>query len=274
MRQQRRWSGNDSHFGPFTWCFGDYWRLGAVVDSGGNDEGGSGCHARFYFGRFTFITELPNWLRDFRIKHMATTWDAATVARLGRDYYYEVFPREYGFHFDLEGSLHTRFGPQTHDSRTSKSNVFFLPWANWRFIGQKWYGLHGELLRTGGHKWDDDYAFEQSMPKASFEFYDYDGKHITASTHIEEREWRFGTGWFKWLSLFRRPKIRRSLAINFSEEVGPEKGSWKGGTLGHGIDILSGELHEQAFRRYCEQEQRAKSRRFRLQYIGPSKDQP
>lgn len=37
-------------------------------------------------------------------------------------------------------------------------------------------------------------------------------------------------GWFKWLSWFGRPKIRRSLDIQFSSETGPEKGSWKGGT--------------------------------------------
>lgn len=26
---------------------------------------------------------------------------------------------------------------------------------------------------------------------------------------------------------------------------------WKGGTTGHAINMLSGELHEAAFRRYC-----------------------
>jgi hypothetical protein len=41
------------------------------------------------------------------------------------------------------------------------------------------------------------------------------------------------------------------LDIRFSEETGRRKGSWKGGTLGHGIDMLPGELHEAAFRRYC-----------------------
>ena len=35
------------------------------------------------------------------------------------------------------------------------------------------------------------------------------------------------------------------------KETGSKKGSWKGGTIGHGIDMLPGELHEGAFRRYC-----------------------
>jgi len=270
-RTKRRWSDNDRHFGPFTWCSGDYWRLGVVLDSGGDEDYSGGCHARLYFGTFTFITELPNWIPDFRIKHTAVGWDAATITRLGRDYYFETFPREYGFSFDRDGSaLHTYFGPQTHCSSTTKGRVFFLPWANWRFIGQKWYGLQGELVHVGGHNFKEDYDFEQTMPKASFEFDDYDGKRIRANTHIEEREWRFGTGWFKWLSLLRRPKIVRSLSINFSEEVWPEKGSWKGGTCGTGIDMLPGELHEAAFRRYCQQEHRSKYRHYRIEFVGAS----
>jgi hypothetical protein len=82
-------------------------------------------------------------------------------------------------------------------------------------------------------------------------FNDFDGEVITATTHIEEREWRFGTGWFAWLSLFRRPRIIRSLDIRFSAEVGPRKGSWKGGTMGHSIEMLPGELHRGAFQRYA-----------------------
>lgn len=29
------------------------------------------------------------------------------------------------------------------------------------------------------------------------------------------------------------------------------KGSWKGGTIGHSIEMPPGELHADAFRRYC-----------------------
>lgn len=87
-------------------------------------------------------------------------------------------------------------------------------------------------------------------------------------THIEEREWKFGTGWFRWLSWFRKPKVSRSLDIRFSEEVGKDKGSWKGGKVGHGIDMLPGELHEAAFRRYCEKEHSAKDGKYRVTFVG------
>jgi hypothetical protein len=74
---------------------------------------------------------------------------------------------------------------------------------------------------------------------------------LSAKTRIEEREWRYGRGWFKWLSWFRQPKVWRALDIDFSGETGEEKGSWKGGTMGTSIGMLPGELHESAFRRYC-----------------------
>ena len=122
--------------------------------------------------------------------------------------------------------------------------------------------------RKPDHDWQADHAFEESMPKASFLFDDFDGQRLMAETHITEREWKFGTGWCSWMSAFCRPKVRRSLSIHFSGETSPEKGSWKGGTCGTGIDMLPGELHEAAFRRYCEQEHRSKHRRYRITYVG------
>jgi len=86
-------------------------------------------------------------------------------------------------------------------------------------------------------------------------FRDFDGEELTATTHISEHEWHFGEGQFKWLSLFRRPKISRSLDISFSGETGRRKGSWKGGTTGHSIEMLPGELHYAAFQRYCAEHQ-------------------
>lgn len=248
-----------------------------MLDSGGDDDdGGKGCNLKLHAFGYTLIVELPSLLSDYRIKHIAHSWDAATVERLGRNYYFEVFPREYGFTFS-DGSMHAHYGPQTHDSITTKSKVFFLPWKQWRFVRHSWYGPTGEHIET---LWESSsrevrraqsewrYEFEKTLVKTSFVFRDFDGQEIEAATNIEEREWRFGEGWFKWLSLFRRPKVRRSLNIEFSAEVGPEKGSWKGGTMGTSIDMLPGELHEGAFRRYCEQDHRSKHQTFRITFVG------
>jgi len=269
--KNRRWSDKDYHLWPFTLSMDTWSKYGVVIDSGAHEGCKGDCHVRFYFGRVTLLCEMPPVVADYRERHLAKSWDAATVARLGRDWYEERFPREYGFQVS-QGNLHVYYGAQTHDSRTDQNKVFFLPWRNWRFIRHSLYDIEGKHFHTEYEKsrnaWPASTAIRDACPKVRFEFEDYDGQRIVATTHIEEREWHFGTKFFRWLAWFRRPKISRDLALEFSSEVGPEKGSWKGGTVGHSIEMLPGELHEAAFRRYCEQEHRAKSRRYRIRYVG------
>ena len=119
--------------------------------------------------------------------------------------------------------------------------IYTEPQVSWRLLSQ------AESLDTHRRIWDA----EEAVPCRIFQFLDFDGERLTAATRIEEREWHFGTGWFKWLDWFHARKVHRSLDIKFSGETGERKGSWKGGTVGHSIEMLSGELHESAFRRYC-----------------------
>lgn len=256
-----RLTDNDKTFGPLTIARTDWnpWRF--VLSSGGDDDGAKFRNSlTVYAFRWVVRIKLPNIIRPFRIKHVVTTWGEATIERLGRNWYFETFPREYGFSIH-EGFLQVFLGAQTHDSATTQSWSKFLPWTQWRFVRRSLYSLDGKHFWTeptgqkpfGFGRMEID-GMRKAVPKAVFEFDDYDGKRITATTHIEEMEWEFGEGWFKWLSLFRKPLVRRSLDIRFSEEVGPGKGSWKGGTLGHGIEMLPGELHEAAFRRYVRAE--------------------
>lgn len=275
--KKRRYSDNDHHLWPFTLSFSKYRTSGIMLDSGGNDGHSGDCHIRLHLRGVTLICELPPILPDYRVRHVAKSWDAATVARIGRDWYDEVFPREYGFTVS-DGTLHVHYGAQTHDSTSTQSKCYFLPWRNWRHVRHSLYDLKGEHFHTehesARNSWAANTSVRDACPKLRFEFDDFDGQRIVATTHIEEREWHFGTGFCRWLSWFRRPKISRDLMLEFSAEVGPEKGSWKGGTCGHAIEMLPGELHEAAFKRYCEQEHRSKYRRFRIRYVGPAQPQP
>ena len=261
--QRRRWSDNDKYFGPVTYSRDKrgYRPLAIIVGSGCDEYPGASCRLSG-FG-VTLILALPQWaLRPYREKIYPKSWDAATIERLGRDWYWHIDPVEYGFSI-AEGYLNLSLGRQTNDSSTEKRWGYFLPWTQWRHVRHSFYGLNGEhiatLPDTGGSylgnpgRWERERAIADTTPKASFEFHDFDGERIAAMTKIEEREWHFGTGWCKWLSLFRRPKIGRSLDISFSAEVGQRKGSWKGGIMGHSIEMHTGELHEAAFRRYCDQ---------------------
>lgn len=270
-----RWGDSDRYFGPFTWSYGTYAHWAIVLRSRG-EEGGDGghCTLRLSLGRATLIAVLPPIVRPWR-KKVHANWDAATVERLGRDWYWNVDPREYGVSLSEGGFVSVYYGRQTHDSSTEQRAGYFLPWTQWRHVRHELYDLEGapfdvvpSIPSLGDHGgWEARKAIEDACPTARFSFEDYDGKVIVATTRIEEREWRAGTGWFRWLSWFRRPKVRRSLDLSFSDEVGPEKGSWKGGMMGTAIDMLPGELHEAAFRRFCEQEQRAKGRRYRIKFL-------
>lgn len=269
-----RWGDNDRYFGPFTWSFSKSYRHWAIVlRSRGDGDGDHGaCTLRISLGSMTLIAALPNIVRPWREK-VYPKWDAETVKRLGRDWYWNVDPRQYGWSLH-EGHLsiyYGRTGGSMMDSSIQQQWGCFLPWTQWRHVRHGFYGLNGEHFWTapqGKYDWSAWSAARDACPTVQFLFKDFDGQELTATTRIEEREWRFGTGWCKWLSLFRRRKIARSLNIEFSDEVGPEKGSWKGGTVGTGLDMLPGELHEAAFRRYCDQEHRAKSRRYRVQFLS------
>lgn len=276
--KHRRWSDNDKHLGPLLYSRDrGSKRWGVVAISGGGDEDAKSCHLRMHAVGHTLICDLPPIIKPWRQWIDMTKYDWHKGPSKG---YWDVHATEYGFVCG-EGFLQVFLGPQTGDSTTTKSWCTHLPWTQWHFHRHAFFGLDGELLRewveprrrkrdgSGIDRFKEQYDFKETMPKVAFEFDDFDGQRITATTRIEQRDYTFGEGWFQWLRFFRRDMVRRSLDIDFSAEVGPEKGSWKGGTMGHSIDMLPGELHEAAFRRYCEQEHRAKGSRFRIKFIGP-----
>jgi len=258
---RRRWSDNDHNFGPFTYArdHRGYRPLAIVLNSGDGDESPV-CTLRFSGFGHTLITALPALIKPWRHWVDTSRYEWSRGPDSG---YWDAGPREYGFTYS-DGHLSVSLGRVTNDSSTEQRWGCFLPWTQWRHVRHSLYGLNGELVGTipqrswrglssegvlARHR--DEESVRDACPTADFAFHDFDGELLAATTRIEEREWRFGEGWFKWLSLFRRPKIQRSLDIQFSGETGERKGSWKGGTIGHSIDMLTGELHEAAFRRYC-----------------------
>lgn len=70
-------------------------------------------------------------------------------------------------------------------------------------------------------------------------------QHRTATVKVERRAWR--PLCLRWTSLFE--KVRTCIDVGFNEEVGERSGSWKGGCVGCGYDLISGESAEQCLRR-------------------------
>lgn len=254
-----RLTEDDKHFGCITYGKTDWNPIRIVLSSGGaeRDDGEVDNDLTWYCFGYCFRVKLPNILKP-------------VVVDNGR--YKESFARDYGFSY-CDGFFQLFLGAQTHDSDTNKSWSCFVPWKSWRHIRHSIYDTKGCLFYQY-YNGDDALGFthmyeqRQLCPSIKFQFEDYDGKVIVASTVIEEREWKKGEKWCKWLSWFIAPKVKRTLDIQFSEEVGPEKGSWKGGTIGHSIEMLPGEDHVAAFKRYCCDKHHSRSGDFNLTYIG------
>lgn len=271
-----RLTDNDRNLGPFT--FGPWTDSFSVTFNTGDGESGEdeGNHILLIAFGWVLRIALPTIIQPRRVKKVAHSWDKETIARMGRNWYYDVSEREFGFSLSNMGNgydfLQIFYGQQTHDSSTTKSWCCHLPWKQRRCVRSSVYEPDDTLFATeqqGDRNFRSWWDAKERCPASHFGFEDFDGEMIVATCLITEMEWRRGEGWFSWLKWFYPRQIRRSLDLKFSAEVGPEKGSWKGGTTGHSIEMLDGETPEQAFRRYCAKERDARQgRKFRIRFIG------
>lgn len=176
--------------------------------------------------------------------------------------YTKSIAKDYGFTiYDNILFLHYGIQPGCWISNDRKNSdhtfVWYFPWTQTRHVRHDLYNLDGTYFATveGANRLNSNWSksYEQlvkAVPKIRFQFCDFDGEVIEAECYISEREWHHGSGWFKWLSWFHKPIISRCLEISFNKEVGYEKGSWKGGTMGHGIELRPNESPYSAFCRY------------------------
>lgn len=79
-------------------------------------------------------------------------------------------------------------------------------------------------------QWSEDYIYTYTTK------WD-DVQKVNTTIYVDEREWR--RNWLPFTKLFN--KIYKSIDVHFKEEVGEERGSWKGGVLVCGYTIKKGE---------------------------------
>ena len=70
-------------------------------------------------------------------------------------------------------------------------------------------------------------------------------QNVTATIHVKQREWR--QRWLKWTSWLAH--TNQCIEIDFSDEVGEQAGSWKGGCVGCSYNMLPNEKPEETLRR-------------------------
>lgn len=233
-----------------------------------DDHGPEKCNLNIALFKKSWWFEIPQLFKPIKKWVDLSDQEWASAGKDGKKGYFSRIRREYGFSVDYEALL-IRYGIQPgswsrNDPKNSDHSLcYFIPWNETRRVRYEFFeelpdGEHVKVCSVsdnpnGSIRFDDIEEARSLVPKISFTFNDYDGEEIEATCYIEEMEWRYGVKMFKWVSLFRKPIIKKKLDISFNKEVGRQKGSWKGGTTAHAIVMLHGETAEQAFIRYGNQ---------------------
>ena len=133
----------------------------------------------------------------------------------------------------------------THLNWGARTKIVHHPWD--------WVHVLHEVQREDG-SWVSpraEYSPPYSDGRAVGEFfYSYrlksgEYQNRVATVYCERREWRWR--WLMWAAWPRRRS--QCISVNFDDEVGERTGSWKGGCLGCGYEMLPGETAEQTLRR-------------------------
>lgn len=156
----------------------------------------------------------------------------------------ECDPPRYGFYFYGEG---VKIPNNFVICKGKKTKFIELPWA-YDWIRTSRMLKDGSWLheRKGDRKkgieinwWSEEIESQLFQEKHPYMYKLKNGNQQLriATIKVEEREWR--PKWFRWTNLFAQ--VRRSIDIEFNDEVGDRAGSWKGGTIGCSYDMKSNE---------------------------------
>ena len=140
--------------------------------------------------------------------------------------YDQCTPPTYGIYI-LERKVWFNFG--------LKNKVIYLPW-NYEWIRTSCLSKDNTWINEtknnrnmefwNKEKWNN-IIFSETHPYKYISTYG-DEQNCLATIRVQEREWRWK--WFTWLKYPRL--IRKDIEIEFSDDIGERKGSWKGGTTG------------------------------------------
>lgn len=135
----------------------------------------------------------------------------------------------------FEGSLHFKW--------RERSKVLYAPWRMWKFWRETAWDKHGEPIYRyandfGVHLRNNPNVYKETHPYRYVSLHNGEVQIVNATIWGNEWEWRM-----PWCPLIRMR--RRSIDVEFSDEVGPGRGSWKGGVIGCSWDWKRGlTLHE------------------------------
>lgn len=165
-----------------------------------------------------------------RKEYIESEYDGSESKRWGIGYYSD------------DPSIYLRYG--------NKFDFIHLPWSyDWIRTSNLRSDGEWEHETLGNHKEFYDDKWKNILFKESYD-YRYvlnSGKiqNVTATIKVVEREWRMrGLKWTKLNNL-----VRKSIDVNFSNEIGERSGSYKGGVCGTGYEMKGNETPLETLRR-------------------------
>lgn len=205
------------------------WSIAFNISNSGPDDFDHPWHLHIalLFGQ-AFIY-FPGPKREIKVGEMSESWGFSWLLDSGFNH----------------GDLHLHWG--------YRCRIFHMPWA-WEWVrtsyllpDETWAHHRAcedgprDLLGGRDHawawdrwrlilKWQRHYPYRYVLRSGEVQ-------DRVAQVEVTEMEWRWR--WFTRLPWPR--KIRRSIDVHFSDEVGERTGSWKGGTLGCGYELQPGE---------------------------------
>jgi hypothetical protein len=217
------------------------------------------CLLNIQFGKRSWWWQIPPIIKPVK-KWVDTSKEVWSTNPKGG--YWDYIAREYGFTVS-EGHLHLHYGiqPGSWSSKDKKNSdhtkVFYIPWSNNTFMGEtyftpEWfeYWTVEPLNQKGALDFDSMELIRKYVPKFHIKFDDFDSEKIIATCYITMTKYHRGVSWCRWLKYFTKPIRICRLYVDYDKETGYEKGSWKGGILGHSIPLKYQENPVETFQRY------------------------
>lgn len=193
-------------------------------------------------------------------------YEWATKDENGKSGYTDHIQVEYSISIRND-SISLHYGPNLDCWPNKYSKYINFPWKDARTTSITFFEYNPKTKELKTFKRLDEsncvtvydtIETEKEVPKFKIAFNDYDGTEVVATCYVQERRWKYGVRWTKFLGLFQKENVRRAVHFKFDKETGTEKGSWKGGTLGTGCDLEIGQDPFEAFKIYAASTHRDK----------------
>jgi len=158
--------------------------------------------------------------------------------------------RETGFYF-FQNSFIFYIWKLEHESKSDGSHAivdvyYHFPW-DWKHHRTSVFTEDGLMVKRSDGEYKPPYSDKRKVYVESYQYLLNSGviQVRIATFYVDEMEWR--RKFLKWTPMFN--KVKRSIWVDFDDEVGEGTGSWKGGTMGCGYNLNPGETPTECLRR-------------------------